>query len=75
MFMLDKTRLDYSARTNPVKVVRAVAAMVTIFNIILFLAQVSFMRINHLKLVPSRRLRSKHILLFQYSFIGMRLTF
>lgn len=26
--MLDKTRLDYTARTNPVKVVRAVAAMV-----------------------------------------------
>lgn len=29
--MLDKTRLDYTARTNPVKVVRAVAAMVRIF--------------------------------------------
>ena len=28
MFMLDKTRLDYTARSNPVKVVRAVAAMV-----------------------------------------------
>jgi len=28
MFMLDKTRLDYSARSNPVKVTRTVAAMV-----------------------------------------------
>lgn len=29
MFMLDKTRLDYTARANPVKVSRAVAAMVS----------------------------------------------
>jgi hypothetical protein len=29
MFMLDKTRLDYTARSNPVKVVRSVAAMVS----------------------------------------------
>ncbi|RWS15713.1 hemocyte protein-glutamine gamma-glutamyltransferase-like protein [Dinothrombium tinctorium] len=28
MFMMDKTNLDYAARANPVKVVRAVAAMV-----------------------------------------------
>ncbi|CAG2110741.1 unnamed protein product, partial [Medioppia subpectinata] len=28
MFMMDKTRLDYTARSNPVKVVRSVAAMV-----------------------------------------------
>ncbi|XP_054164848.1 hemocyte protein-glutamine gamma-glutamyltransferase-like [Oppia nitens] len=28
MFMMEKTRLDYSARANPVKVVRSVAAMV-----------------------------------------------
>lgn len=28
MYMLEKTRLDYTARSNPVKVVRAVAAMV-----------------------------------------------
>ena len=28
MFMLERTRLDYAARANPVKVVRAIAAMV-----------------------------------------------
>jgi hemocyte protein-glutamine gamma-glutamyltransferase len=29
MFMMEKSRLDYTARANPIKVVRAVAAMVS----------------------------------------------